>query len=515
MCGLVGLISRKQNGFFHGDLDLMQNLLLLDQIRGDDSTGVYTVMRDGNVTITKIGSHPMHLFSTAAWGKHKSKAISEGRIIIGHNRKATMGGINSVNAHPFYEDNIVLSHNGTVRGGHKQMADTEVDSHAVCHAFAEKGAEEVIKTLDAAFAFIWWDIETQRLYAVRNSERPLHIVTTEDYHILCSEPWMAHALLERSHKKVEVTVEIPAGRIYEFQLNGAYSSREVELRKAASVTSHYTDGANWKHGQYIGGNGRAWDDVEEDLPGKSTGTSQTSVQTSKSGSETVVGITQKVETPTPFEKAAGDILKQSCALTVVTTPFATHPEYAKGEDVLVKVFSAVHEPSKEKIKLTGQILEPGKEVIDFVGYISGEASQAYVKDLMTGECLGVVRGFSNSTCGSSAWVSGFEKANTLKVHNTDIAVKVWRYVYKNVCCSTCASPIHACESEFTSVMKLKKNEYRVKCADCNENLVPEGEPRNVFIQRRLDAIQAAKSVGQESGSNVINLVKADSTTTVH
>lgn len=502
MCGLVGLIARKPNGFFHTDMELMQNLLLLDQIRGEDSTGVYTVMRDGNLQITKIGSHPMHMFSTAAWGKHKSKAIADGRIMIGHNRKATMGGINSANAHPFHEENIVLSHNGTVRGGHKKMADTEVDSHAVCHAFAEKGAEEVIKTLDAAFAFIWWDIEAQRLYAVRNTERPLNIVTTEDYHILCSESWMAIALLGRAGKKVESTVEIPAGRLYEFQLNGQYSSREVELKKEYSST-----GGTWKHGTYVGGDGRPWNDVEDDLPGKTQTTSTSSG--SKNGT---VGAT----TQTPYEKAANEIVnKSSCALTVVQTPFTTNADYSKGEDVLLKVFTAVHEPSKEKIKVTGQVIEPGKPVLDFVGFLPGEASQEYVRDLMTGEAIGTISGFSRSTCGDSAWVRTIEKASVTKVHNTDVAVKVWHYVVKNVCCSTCASPIHSCESEFTSVLKQKKNEYRVKCADCNENLIPEGELRNVFVQRRLDALQAAKSVSTESGSSPVSLVKTDSVPTVH
>lgn len=513
MCGLVGLISRKPMGFHHADLELMQNLLLLDQIRGEDSTGVFTVMRDGNLTITKIGSHPMHLFATAAWGKHRSKAIQEGRIMIGHNRKATMGGINSMNAHPFHEDNIVLAHNGTVRGGHKKMADTEVDSHAVCHAFAEKGAEAVIAELDAAFAFIWWDIEAQRLFAVRNSERPLNIVTTEDYHILCSEPWMAEALLNREKKKVTATVEIPAGRLYEFQLGGSYSSREVTLKKPWTAGN-----GHWKHGQYVGDDGRFFDEGGDDLPGKSQVPSTTTKPTpnaSQSGTELVV--IPKADTQTPFEKAAHDLVNQprSCDVNIVATPFVTNVNYSKGEDVLLKIYRAAHEPSKEKIRLSGTILEPGKPEMDWVGFIPGEASEQYVKDLMEGECMGTVRGFSRSTCGDSAWISHIEKASTTKVYNTDVPVKVWNYVCKEVMCAGCGSPIHSCEAGFTTVLKQRKNEYRVKCADCNETLIPEGELRNVFIQRRLDALQAAKSVSEESGSSPVNLTKEGGAPTVH
>lgn len=510
MCGLVGLISRKSNGFYHADMQLMQNLLLLDQIRGEDSTGVFTVMRDGNLRITKVGSHPAHLFTTASWTKHRQAAISDGRIMIGHNRKATMGGINSANAHPFHEENIVLVHNGTLRGGHKKLADVEVDSHAVCHAFAEQGAEAVIKTLDAAFAFIWWDIEKQRLFAVRNNERPLHIVTTEDYHILCSEAWMAEALLRRDNKKIVEIVEIPAGRLYEFQINGTYSSRDVEIKRYTTATNQNF----WQGGTYMGRG--AWDDVEDDLPGKPVVPSTTpNVSTSGTAkTDLVVSTTQ-----TPFEKAAAEVIKnQSCALVAppdIATPFATHPEYAKGEEVLLKILQSERVPSGDKIKVSGTIVEPGKSPVDFVGFLPGEATNDYVVDLMEGECMGTIRGFSNSVCGASAWISGIEKAAIRKVHNTDVAAKVWHYVYKNVMCSSCASPICANEAEFTSVMKQKKNEYRVKCADCVENTIPEGELRNVFTKRRLDALQAAKSISGESAGSSVNLAKTNSSPTLH
>src|SRR5215213_5644178 len=218
MCGIVGLIARKTGGFFHSDLEMMEGLLLLDTLRGPDSTGVFSVMRDKSLCLTKIGSHPLHLFTTPAWAKNRGKTVQNGRIIIGHNRKATSGAVNSENSHPFYEENIVLVHNGMVRGGHKKMAEVEVDSHAVCHAFNEKGAEEVLKTLDAAFAFVWWDIKQQKLFAVRNSERPLTISVTDELYIIASEAWMPAGVCGRMNpsKKILEVINVEPGQLYSF-----------------------------------------------------------------------------------------------------------------------------------------------------------------------------------------------------------------------------------------------------------------------------------------------------------
>ncbi len=425
--------------------------------------------------------------------------------MIGHNRKATMGVVNSVNAHPFHEDNIVLVHNGTLRGGHKQLANTEVDSHAVCHAFAEKGAEEVLKTLDAAFAFIWWDVNKNKLYAVRNDERPLNLVQTDDLNVLCSEPWMAHVLLARMGTKVTGTFPIDAGELYEFSLDGTFKISKVDLRPPTvyNNTSHYMSGRTHP------GRGHWTDDDDylETPPVKMIGTTG-SVKPSNGTvippiTTTTTGTSQ---TPTP---------SNVCALTIAT-PFATNDHYKKEELVLLKVLAAQKEPSKEKYKLTGSIIEPGKPVMDFVAYLPGDTTKEDLSELMDTYAVGNIIGFANSTCGPSAWIKHLGPAKDIvKVHNTDVPQKVWEYVHKHVHCKDCNSGIHDEEAAFTSVSKAKNYEYRVSCADCIESKLTPGEVQNVFTQRRLDALQNRKPVVHQPADSVINLDKKGSSPTIH
>lgn len=491
MCGIVGMISRKEGGFYHSDLELMQNLLYLDQIRGEDSTGVFTVFRDKSVSITKVGSHPAHLFITKEWEKHRAKSISQGRIMIGHNRKATMGVVNSANAHPFHENNIVLVHNGTLRGGHKKLADTEVDSHAVCHAFNEKGAINVIPTLDAAFAFVWWDIEKSKLFAVRNDERPLSLVVTEDLNILCSEPWMAVGLLARANKKVETVIAIEAGTIYEFDINGTFKTSKVELKKFATTVVHYTNGPI-NRTRYAGE--AAW---EDDLDDGGVGTGDPK-SVRKHGTEVPTILT-------PFSEAANSL--------VTSANYTKHKDYNAGDAVLVRITSIQIVPSQASAKVTGIVIEPGKEAMDFVGYLDPSVGFQEREAFRGKDCIAQVTGVSNSVCGPSMWVRDIKIAPTVKMHSTNVPVRVWNYVCAYVSCTSCNKHVHCVDAQFTSVSK-RSGGWRVTCADCIEEKL-SGEMKDEFTQRRIDALQDGEPVEQTTPRGTLSLVKTDGTPTLH
>ena len=188
MCGLVGLISRRTGGFWSKDLDTMEQMLLIDSLRGKDSTGAFTVYKNKQSEIIKVASHPMHLFACGAWGEFRNRAVQRGKIIIGHNRAATRGAVRTENAHPFVEDNIILVHNGTLYD-HTNLtkAKVEVDSNAIAHALSG-GADpkEVLPTIRGAFALIWYDTDKEKLYAIRNEQRPLCLLETDDNYVLSS-----------------------------------------------------------------------------------------------------------------------------------------------------------------------------------------------------------------------------------------------------------------------------------------------------------------------------------------
>jgi glucosamine 6-phosphate synthetase-like amidotransferase/phosphosugar isomerase protein len=63
MCGIVSIISKRQGGFWHADLELFEGLLILDTTRGLDSTGVFCVDSARQVGFMKVASHPFNLFA--------------------------------------------------------------------------------------------------------------------------------------------------------------------------------------------------------------------------------------------------------------------------------------------------------------------------------------------------------------------------------------------------------------------------------------------------------------------
>jgi hypothetical protein len=197
MCGLVGMISRKDNGFLYKDKTIFEQLLFNNTVRGVDSTGVFGVNKYGNLISHKTAQAAPTALRTTTFNEFLGKIFSEYRIVVGHNRASTRGATTDENAHPFIEDNICLVHNGTLHS-HKQLADKEVDSHAICHSLATVGYEETFKKIDGAYALIWYDANTKKLYMARNKERPLHMAVTPDAYYFASELKMLDWILSRN-----------------------------------------------------------------------------------------------------------------------------------------------------------------------------------------------------------------------------------------------------------------------------------------------------------------------------
>lgn len=460
MCGIVAMIARNHIGFVHSDMDVMENLLVLDTLRGLDSTGVFAVDRTRNVGYMKVASHPYHLFACEDWGKFRTKTIQNGRIIVGHNRKATQGSINSANAHPFHENNIILVHNGTLRGDHKKLADTEVDSHAVCHAFNAQGAENVIPTINGAFAFVWWDIEKGRLFAIRNEERPLNLVMTQDLVVFASEAWMAEALLSRNGKKVLETMSLEPGLLYEFDTNGKYTTKKLELYKPEVTT--YTN--------YQG----------SDHTKKTHGALTAIKNTATGGKNTAVD--DIPSTPTPSQ-------------------FPNNPSFPKGARIMGKITEWSLTQDGRGIRINGFVSEPDMPMIDFVANITvGQAGILNLpkrKDaLLAGNVTMEILAYHESTCGPSIYVKDFKEETYVNTHLSNVPETVWRHVSTHCRCQHCNSNIMDDEAEFTSVSFRVDNTLRVTCGDCIEDKLT-GEMKNEFAERRYAALQRSQPVGNQ------------------
>lgn len=227
MCGLVGMAG-KINMF---DKDMFKYMLWFDAIkRGMHGTGIiaaeYSKERY-NVNSVKIVGPPDNLFQA------ENKIINEdGRLkgidlcaVLGHNRKATSGVINTSNAHPFNFSGLMGMHNGTLPDwairdlpGYK---DFEVDSAVLYNNINEKGPD-VLNEVDGAMALTWYDTEKNEVYLYHNKQRPLYIAKhkVRDVIYWASEPWMIEMAARLEKEAIEACESLPINKLFKITFDG-------------------------------------------------------------------------------------------------------------------------------------------------------------------------------------------------------------------------------------------------------------------------------------------------------
>jgi hypothetical protein len=209
MCGIVGMA-----GELDGKTDkVLKHLLIFDTVRGEDSTGVASVGRHNeDVLVAKTLGCPHELFEHRLYGK----AITgrQNRVVIGHNRYATSGGVSKATAHPFEFDTLVGVHNGTLHNKHvlDNAGDYKVDSENLYHHIEKNGLDAAIKIIRGAWALVWWDKEDETINFLRNKERTLYYCVNEAGNQLywASEAWMLEIALGRNdikHKGIQIFEE--------------------------------------------------------------------------------------------------------------------------------------------------------------------------------------------------------------------------------------------------------------------------------------------------------------------
>lgn len=242
MCGLVGIA---------GDLgakhrDIFKTLLVIDTLRGPHSTGVMSVGVDKSPVVLKKSVLPQELFDM---GRYSKVVTFDSQVLMGHNRYATMGKVNSVNAHPFEHGDIVGAHNGTLTGKHllPESNNFEVDSDNLVYAVNKLGTEEALAVTQGAFALSLYNQKDHTLQLVRNSERPLFFAYTEDKKCLlwASERWMLTIAASRSDIKLcKKITEAEELRLYTFQLpdkktDGVSKPRTKKVKEHVPVKHSY------------------------------------------------------------------------------------------------------------------------------------------------------------------------------------------------------------------------------------------------------------------------------------
>lgn len=251
MCGIVGVA-----GDINQDAEkAFKMMLVLDVLRGEDSTGIVSVGKYNNaeVRVAKALGHPFNLFETKPYDKAMAQSH---RVLLGHNRYATSGGISRMSAHPFEFDSVVGVHNGTLTNKHELLdADRfKVDSENLYHVIDKRGADEAIKSAAGAWALVWWDKGEDVLRIIRNKERPLFICESDDGKQIfwASEMWMLYAALGRVGIKHSSPFQIKEDMLHTWKIgNGGKLDKVLvrELKGKEVAHSFFTDrGATGKAG---------------------------------------------------------------------------------------------------------------------------------------------------------------------------------------------------------------------------------------------------------------------------
>jgi predicted glutamine amidotransferase len=238
MCGVLGYICNRRNGFNQNEIKAVHDLMYITSLRGTDSTGLFYVNNSGDIQIHKETGESSKFLKTKEWEATDRELFRSGQLIVGHCRAKTRGDNTDQNAHPFVVDNkIVLVHNGSMYGDHKQLANTEVDSHAIAHVLAEEpDIEKALTRINAAYALVWYNNETRTLHAIRNKDRPLWFAAMEDGSMLfSSEQAFIYTTAWRNGLKIqkgypEMLEEHRLFTFYMDDLNKEYEYRDLNCK---------------------------------------------------------------------------------------------------------------------------------------------------------------------------------------------------------------------------------------------------------------------------------------------
>lgn len=241
ICGLVGIAGKLELK----DEKAMKRLLLIDYLRGPDSTGMAVRNKNtGDVSVLKMASHPFDFFESKKFTTMLSAYASD--VFLGHNRLATKGKVNGLNAHPFECGHIIGAHNGTLEtGSWKELnelieEDTEVDSKAIFLAIEKFGIEKTMEHMYGAWALVWIDTNEGTLNFLRNSKRPLSYSYNEDRTKLmwASEYPMMQVATDLSETKYELWVNPEGYSYFDFEEDRLYT---FDLKKLADSTVKVKD----------------------------------------------------------------------------------------------------------------------------------------------------------------------------------------------------------------------------------------------------------------------------------
>jgi hypothetical protein len=255
MCGIVGVFDWSGSAVCAQEMGMFMQMLHTGAVRGMHGTGVFAVDRDGGNFRMRVGGPPHELVASPDFGKFEKWVSGHyTRFLVGHNRYATRGNHTTEHTHPFRDGDITLIHNGTLDDEWKKVLPDakkyEVDSEAICHAISVQGPEKTITSLRGAWALVWWDHSAQKIFMIRNKERPLWIARREKQNqiFFASEVGMLSWILTRNELHEFKIEELAENQLVSYGLD----SMKPHVKELKGKSAFFSD-VGW---QGYGGHSR-------------------------------------------------------------------------------------------------------------------------------------------------------------------------------------------------------------------------------------------------------------------
>jgi predicted glutamine amidotransferase len=257
MCGLAGVASTERMKDYIKRRDAMVDMMFMNTLRGDHSTGL------GAVFIDKENEEPLVWKRAMAapdfLGLDRTKAIlrdmEKYSIFLTHNRAATTAAINSNNAHPFTYGHITLTHNGHINNAYElveysKRTSTGVDSAQVAQGMELLGEKETLERVTGAYAFAWHNTKDGTLNFARNADRPLRFCYIKGENTLWwgSEREMLVAALRRNKIEIESAfLSVPEKTWLKFNVKDLREYESIPfVPSSRAATGTGAEAATWR-----------------------------------------------------------------------------------------------------------------------------------------------------------------------------------------------------------------------------------------------------------------------------